>query len=93
MATFCVWAVMNHQRKCDDYFRAQMECRWDKSVENYKNIGNHEVRVGVMGLGLMGARVARTLAGLGYEVLNESRVQLHCRTRTRRRGDVTQLPR
>ena len=68
MATFCVWAVMNHQRKCDDYFRAQMECRWDKSVENYKNIDNHEVRVGVMGLGLMGARVARTLAGLGYEV-------------------------
>jgi len=60
--------VMNFQRKCDDYFRAQIECRWDKSVENYKNIDNHEVRVGVMGLGLMGARVARTLAGLGYEV-------------------------
>ena len=68
MATFCAWAVMNFQRKCDDYFRAQMACRWDKSVENYKNIDNHEVRVGVMGLGLMGARVARTLAGLGYEV-------------------------
>ena len=68
MATFCVWATMNYQRKCDDYFRAQMESRWDKSVENYKNVDNHEVRVGVMGLGLMGGRVARTLAGLGYEV-------------------------
>ncbi len=68
MATFSVWAVMNFQRKCDDYFRAQMQCRWDKSVENYKNIDNHEMRVGVMGLGMMGAKVARTLAGLGYEV-------------------------
>ena len=68
MATFCVWATMNFQRKCDEYFRAQLECRWDKSVENYKNIDNHEMRVGVMGLGLMGAKVAKTLAGLGYEV-------------------------
>lgn len=68
MATFCVWATMNFQRKCDDYFRAQMDSRWDKSVENYKNIDNHEVRVGVMGLGLMGGKVARTLASLGYKV-------------------------
>jgi glyoxylate/hydroxypyruvate reductase A len=77
MATFCVWAVINFQRKCDAYFRAQMESRWDKSVENYKNIDNHEVSVGVMGLGLMGGKVASTLAGLGYEVYGWKRSREH----------------
>ncbi len=86
MATFCVWAVMNFQRKCDDYFRAQMACRWDKSVENYKNIDNHEVSVGVMGLGLMGAKVAKTLAGLGYEVYGWKRTPVSDGREGRGRG-------
>lgn len=68
MATFCLWAVTNIQRKCDEYYRAQMESKWDKSIENYKNIDNHEVSIGVMGLGTMGGKVASTLSMLGYPV-------------------------
>jgi glyoxylate/hydroxypyruvate reductase A len=60
--------VTNIQRKCDEYFRAQMDSRWDKSIEEYKNIDNHEVSIGVMGLGVMGGQVAKTLSLLGYPV-------------------------
>ena len=73
MATFCVWAVTNIQRKCDEYYHAQMDSRWDKSIENYKNIDNGQVSVGVMGVGLMGGQVAKTLAMLGYQVNGWSR--------------------
>lgn len=39
------------QRKCDAYWEAQRARRWDKGVENFRNIDNSELRVGVMGLG------------------------------------------
>lgn len=73
MSTFCVWAVTNIQRKCDEYYQAQMDSRWDKGIENYKNIDNAQVSIGVMGMGLMGGQVAKTLALLGYEVNGWSR--------------------
>lgn len=79
MSTFCVWAVTNIQRKCDAYYMAQMESRWDKGVENYKNIDNQEVSIGVMGLGVMGGKVAKTLSMLGYKV--------HGWTRTKKTAD------
>lgn len=75
MATFCVWAVTNIQRKCDAYYQAQMDSRWDKSVENYKNVDNHEISVGVMGLGVMGGKVAETLSMLGYPVRGWTRTK------------------
>jgi len=45
-----------------------MDSRWDKSIEEYKNLDNHEVIIGVMGLGVMGGQVAKTLSVLGYPV-------------------------
>lgn len=39
------------QRKCDAYMVAQRAARWDKGVENFRNVDNRELRVGVMGLG------------------------------------------
>lgn len=39
------------QRKCDAYWEAQRERRWAKEVENFRNIDNSELRVGIMGLG------------------------------------------
>lgn len=39
------------QRKCDAYMEAQRERRWAKDVENFRNIDNSELRIGVMGLG------------------------------------------
>jgi glyoxylate/hydroxypyruvate reductase A len=68
MATWVLWGVINIQRKCDNYWIAQSEGRWDKSVENFRNVDNAELKVGVMGLGVMGGAVADTLATLGYSV-------------------------
>lgn len=73
MATWVLWGVINIQRKCDAYWHAQLEGRWDKSVENYRNIDNAELKVGVMGLGVMGGAVADTLASLGYTVSSWTR--------------------
>ena len=75
MATFCIWAVTNIQRKCDEYYIAQHESRWDKSIEDYKNRDNEEMRVGVMGLGVMGRKVAESLVMLGYPVNGWTRTQ------------------
>lgn len=68
MATWVLWGVINCQRKCDAYLAAQREARWDKGVEDFRSIDNGELRVGVMGLGVMGGAVADTLVRLGYRV-------------------------
>jgi glyoxylate/hydroxypyruvate reductase A len=68
MATWVLWAVINIQRKCDAYWEAQRARRWAKEVENFRNIDNSELRIGVMGLGVMGGTTADTLLKLGYPV-------------------------
>ena len=68
MATWVLWGVINIQRKCDEYLEAQRESRWDKSIENFRNIDNSELSVGVMGSGVMGGSVVKTLVNLGYKV-------------------------
>lgn len=39
------------QRRCDAYLEAQRDGRWDKGIEDFRNVDNSELRVGVMGLG------------------------------------------
>jgi phosphoglycerate dehydrogenase-like enzyme len=56
MATWVLWGVINCQRRCDAYARAQRERRWDKAIENFRSVDNAELRVGVMGLGALRAR-------------------------------------
>ncbi len=56
------------QRKCDSYWQAQQAQRWAKDIENFRNIDNGELRVGVMGLGVMGGAVVDVLCQLGYPV-------------------------
>lgn len=68
MATWVLWGVINVQRRCDAYLQAQRDHLWDKGIENYKNIDNAELRVGVMGLGVMGGAAADVLRTLGYPV-------------------------
>jgi len=52
------------QRKCDDYWRAQQERRWDKDIENYRSVDNSELRVGIMGLGALNSmRYGRVCVG------------------------------
>lgn len=73
MATWVTWAVINIQRKCDAYYKAQQASIWDKAVENNDNIDNEELRIGVMGLGVMGMKTAKTLASLNYPVYGWTR--------------------
>ncbi|KXZ47624.1 hypothetical protein GPECTOR_34g783 [Gonium pectorale] len=68
MATWVMWAVINFQRRMDAYARAQAESRWDKKIENLKPWDNGEVRVGILGYGVMGQAAARLLAAAGYDV-------------------------
>jgi len=68
MATWVLWGVINSQRRCDAYAVAQRQRRWGKDIENYRNIDNAELRVGVMGLGVMGGAVADALVKMGYSV-------------------------
>lgn len=73
MATWVLWGVINIQRKCDAYAAAQRESKWDKSIENFRNIDNAELRVGVMGAGVMGGAVITTMRKLGYDVSSWTR--------------------
>lgn len=68
MATWVLWGVINIQRRCDAYYAAQKQSKWDVSIENFRNIDNAELRVGVMGLGVMGGAVANLLKQTGYNV-------------------------
>jgi glyoxylate/hydroxypyruvate reductase A len=68
MSTWVLWGVINIQRKCDAYFAAQRESKWDKSIENFRNVDNAELQVGVLGAGVQGGAVIDTLKKLGYNV-------------------------
>ncbi|EFN53749.1 hypothetical protein CHLNCDRAFT_59729 [Chlorella variabilis] len=70
MATFVLWAVINCQRKCDEYLAAQQAQSWDqgKAVESYRQVDNGELRVGVMGAGHLGSAAIDLLLKCGYSV-------------------------
>ncbi len=73
MATWVLWGVINIQRKCDAYFEAQRQSKWDKRIENFRNIDNPELNVGIMGAGVMGGAVIDTLKKLGYSISSWTR--------------------
>lgn len=69
MIEYVAHAVLHHARRADDYARLQAECRWEE-LESH-NAGG--MTVGVMGLGMLGARVAQVLTVLGFTVRGWSR--------------------
>jgi glyoxylate/hydroxypyruvate reductase A len=68
MGEYVGWAVMRYFRRLDDYAAQQARAAW--KVHGPRR--HEEFPVGVMGLGVLGARVARTLLGLGFPVLGWS---------------------
>jgi len=64
MAETALWAVLSLHRDHFAYARQQREHRWQQLPQRRAD----EVRVLVLGLGQMGATVARTLLGAGYRV-------------------------
>jgi glyoxylate/hydroxypyruvate reductase len=69
MTEYVLLAVLRHHRLFDHYARVQREGRWDYIFPPQAS----ERRVGVMGLGVLGADAARTLAAYGFPVAGWSR--------------------
>jgi glyoxylate/hydroxypyruvate reductase A len=69
MTEYCLYGVLSYQRQMDRYARQQRAGRWRPLETRLAR----DVRVGVLGLGELGGRVASVLARLGYRVSGWSR--------------------
>jgi len=69
MAAWVAWGVLTWQRRMLDYARAQRQGHWaGAAIERGHNRDARDVRVAVLGFGLMGRAAAGLLAGMGYRV-------------------------
>jgi glyoxylate/hydroxypyruvate reductase A len=64
MAQFVTMCVLRHYRDLARYARRQRESRWDYELPR----ASYEVRVGIMGIGLLGGAAARMLTSIGFPV-------------------------
>jgi glyoxylate/hydroxypyruvate reductase A len=71
MVEYATHTVLRYLRRLDEYDALQREHRWQK-LPPY---GLKDFTVGVMGLGVLGAQVAQTLAGFGMPVRGFSRTK------------------
>ncbi|MEM7021268.1 MAG: glyoxylate/hydroxypyruvate reductase A [Pseudomonadota bacterium] len=69
MTEYVLLAVLRHHRSFDCFERAQQSASWDFALPTLAS----ERRVGVMGLGVLGADTARALADHGFDVAGWSR--------------------
>ena len=69
MTEYCLYGVLHYQRQIDRYAQQQRNRQW-KPLDTRLAC---DVRVGVLGLGELGGRVAQDLARLGYRVSGWSR--------------------
>nr|WP_257216552.1 glyoxylate/hydroxypyruvate reductase A [Allopusillimonas soli] len=69
MAEYAAYALVRASRSFDDYQRLQQQERWEPRPD----IRRADWTVGVLGMGVMGARVASALAALDYPVAGWSR--------------------
>ncbi|HYG45464.1 MAG TPA: glyoxylate/hydroxypyruvate reductase A [Bordetella sp.] len=69
MAEYAVWAVVRASRQMDDYAAQQRAGTWQALPE----LDRTQWPIGVLGTGVMGTRVAQTLAALDYPVAGWSR--------------------
>lgn len=69
MAEYVVHALVRASRRFDDYEAQQRARQWRPLPE----LDRRQWPVGVLGMGVLGAQVARAVAGLGYPVAGWSR--------------------
>ena len=69
MVEWVVLQVLTHHRRQRLYDRQQRERVWKERSQP----AAHAVRVGIMGMGVLGRAAARALAGLGFQVAGWSR--------------------
>lgn len=68
MDEYVGWAVLRYFRRLDDYAAQQARSQW----KLHRPRRHADFTVGMMGLGVLGARVARTLVALGFPVVGWS---------------------
>jgi glyoxylate/hydroxypyruvate reductase A len=64
MAEYVLAEILRRQRNLDAYLEQQRRQEW--RILPQPDAG--DISVGIMGLGVLGGAVARTLASLGYDV-------------------------
>lgn len=64
MAAYVAWAVVQHQRQLDTYRQQAVQARW----QTHPVEPTHQHRVGIAGLGTLGAACATALRAMGYAV-------------------------
>jgi glyoxylate/hydroxypyruvate reductase A len=69
MVEYVTWAVLRYFRRLDVYAAQQSRVEW----KLHRPLQHADFPVGVMGIGVLGAHVARALAALGFPVLGWSR--------------------
>lgn len=69
MAEYIALQVLYHQRRMTEYRALQAERTWTYIPE----AAAHEVRVGLMGLGVLGTAAAQVLKAVGYQVRSWTR--------------------
>jgi len=69
MAEYVTLAVLRAYRESDAYAAQQREGRWQKRVR----LSKHAFGVGMLGLGLLGSKVAAALAPFGFPLAGHSR--------------------
>ncbi len=73
MAEYALWAVIAHHRRMHAYHRLQQERRWNPLPVR----AAEEIRVLILGLGVLGTAVARAVAMHGYHVSGWARRPKH----------------
>lgn len=69
MVEYCLHEVLRLQRRFDGYAALQREADW----RELPALARSDLTIGVFGLGVLGAQVARSLADFGYPVRGYSR--------------------
>ncbi len=69
MEEYVAWCALHTLRRFDDYAKAQRDAHWERLVPRSRA----QLRIGVMGLGVLGLRVAAFMRLLGFPVRGWSR--------------------
>ena len=69
MEEYVAWCALNYLRRFDDYANAQRAAHWERLAPR----GRAQFNIGVMGLGVLGLRVAAFMRLLGFPVRGWSR--------------------
>lgn len=64
MFDYLLWAVLYYQRNFDLMLQQQKQQVWKQHRQSY----SHDIQIGIMGLGHMGAYVAERFSAMGYQV-------------------------